>query len=349
MRSGKMVLTVLAAGLTGGLGLILAGADEAPRPAEAGTLVIVDAGGKEHKVKTWKFITGTRRLGWLAPAKAPPADDTGPKATKAERPRPAAVGPEALVLRPEMKVHFAAGVVNLIPLDRLRSLDFDNEKRTVTARVAVSGKPEEDVTLTGTTRFEDINRVTIEAEVDKGAAGVAAITFRGGVPRNGIRAVRFPAPKVAPPVAAGRPAVVLSADKDVKKRHKVSDLQALYQLADGSQRLLNTLMFKKTLKVDLGKVTRIAAGTEESDDTVWQVVQKDGDDSTLTLLTNMPLAGKPALLIGLLGRVPAGYVLFPVRRIAEVQFDKAGEPAEKDKGKEKAREKEKGKDAAKKG
>ena len=31
--------------------------------------VVVDANGKEHKLKTWKFTAGTRHLSWLAPAK----------------------------------------------------------------------------------------------------------------------------------------------------------------------------------------------------------------------------------------------------------------------------------------
>jgi hypothetical protein len=339
MHIGKMGL-ILTAGLAA-LGLLAAGADEAPKPAEAGTLVIVDAGGKEHKVKDWKFVAGTRRLGWLAaPARAPAKDEAG----KGRRARPATpAGPEALVLRAELNVHFAAGVVYLIPLDRLRSLAFDDKERTVSARVA-GARPDEDVTLTGTTRYEGINRVTIEAEVSKGEAGIAAITFRGGVPKGGIRAVRFPAAKVAAAAPAGRPAVVHSADKDVKKTYKVSDLQALYAQADGSERLLSTLMFKKTLKVDLNKVSKIVASTEESDDTVWQVVQKDGDDSTLTLLTSMPLDGRPALLVGLLGRVPAGYLLFPVRRIVEVHFDAEG-PAAKDKGKDETKDKGKGKEA----
>ena len=39
-----------------------------------------------------------------------------------------------------------------------------------------------------------------------------------------------------------------------------------------------------------------------------------------TLLPKVTLEGKPATLVGLVGRVPAGYKLFPLHVIAEVEF-----------------------------
>ena len=53
--------------------------------------------------------------GWLASD----ADDPAPNKDKKKRP-PVASGPEALAFREETKINFAAGVVTLIPLDRLR-------------------------------------------------------------------------------------------------------------------------------------------------------------------------------------------------------------------------------------
>ena len=35
---------------------------------EPNTLIVTDANGKEHKLKTWKFAHGTRHLAFLAPA-----------------------------------------------------------------------------------------------------------------------------------------------------------------------------------------------------------------------------------------------------------------------------------------
>src|SRR4051812_23499444 len=53
-------------------------ADEPPNPAEPGTLVVIDAAGKEQKIKAWKFTAGVRALGWLATRAAndpPPETD----------------------------------------------------------------------------------------------------------------------------------------------------------------------------------------------------------------------------------------------------------------------------------
>ncbi len=297
-------------------------AEDSPKPAEPGTLLLIDAAGKEQKLKAWKFTAGVRRLSWLAPDDKPATEKPGAKGKTATKPpgRPAAVGPEALVVRDELKIHFLAGVTSFVPLDRIRSLRFDNEKDTMTVRVAVGPKEEDDVTLTGTTAYKGINKLTLAAEVDKGEAGVAELTYQGGVPRGNIKEIRFPAPKVQPE-KPGRAAVVTTMDKDVKKLHKVSELLPLYLMPSGREKTLTTLMFRKTLKIDVAKLKKIVAGTADSDDIVWQVAQKDGEDASLTLLESMPVAGGTARLVGLVGRVPAGWRLFPVRRINAVQFD----------------------------
>ena len=313
-------------------------ADEAPKPAEPGTLVILDAAGKEQKLKTWKFTTGTRRLGWLAPAgeKAPDKGPAGEKDVAPRRKPPA--GPEALELRAEMKIEYVEGVLTLVPLDRLRSLDYDNDKETVTARVATGAKPDADEVLTGTTKYRRINKLVLEAEVDRGEQGVAEIKFLGGLPR-GIRGVRFPPPKAPAAAPAGRPAVVVSADGDAKTTHKVADLLPLYQLADGSERLLPTLMFRKTLKLDVAKIAKIATTGNENDPS-WQVTMKAGGDETLTLLPKVPYEGRQATLVGLVGRVPVGYKLFPVAAISAITFDAAAaKPATKEKDKKADQEK----------
>jgi hypothetical protein len=294
---------------------VLAG--DTPKPAPAGTLVVIDAAGKEQPVKAWTFTAGVRRLAWLAPRDKTPA-------------KKEAAGPEALVVRDDEKIFYVDGALTLVPLDRLRSVEFDTAKSLMTVRVAAGGKAA-DVVLVGTTRYKGINKLTLEAEVDKGDAGVAALTYQGGVPR-GIRAVRFPEPKVAEEKHGGRPAVVLTEDKTSRKAHPVTDLAALYQLGPGQETLSPTLMFRKTLKVDVAKVKKISRASEsDGRDVVWQVEQKDGDDSTLTLLTTITLEGKSARLVGLLGKVPAGYRLFPPLSIAAVHFDATEAPKEKEK------------------
>jgi hypothetical protein len=342
----------------GGLLCLNLRADEAPKPAEAGTLIVIDSAGKEQKLKSWKFVGGVKALPWLAPEKVPgkeaekePAKEKAPAKEKVESrdrkkaPRRAPAeeedatpkGPLALAVRDETKIHFAEGVLTLVPLSRIRTIEFDNEAETMTVRVAVTDKPDADVTLTGTTAYKGINKVTLEADVDKGEAGVASLTYHGGVPK-GIKGIRFGAPQVEAAPKPGRPAVVQTADKDVKRDHKVADLQALYRLGAAQERLLPTLMFKKTLKLNLNNVKKIAAAGEDPDETAWQVVQKDGDDSTFTLLPFTTIDEKRATLAGLVGKVPAGYKLFPIRRIAEVNFDTTEGEKEKEKEKEKPKD-----------
>src|SRR5262249_8232628 len=154
------------------------------------------------------------------------------------------------------------------------------------------------------TKYKRINKLVIEAEVDKGELGVAEVKYLGGYPR-GIRGVRFPVPKAAPPVPEGRRALVVSDEGEKKTTHKIVDLLPLYRLADGSEKLLPMLAFKKTLKVDVDKIKKVAAVSG-----AWQVTLKDGGDETLTLLETVPYEGKQARLLGFVGRVPVGYKLF---------------------------------------
>ena len=295
-----------------------------------GAILLVDAAGKEHKVAAYQITAGTRRLGWLVAEKVAPDK----KAPKGKRPVVATEGPEALVVRDDASIRFLEGVVTLVPLTQLRAVRFDGEKGTMTAVVVVSAKAEEDVSMTGTTKYKGINKITLEAEVDKGDAGVATLTYQGGVIKGGIRSVTFPSPK-ADAIKAGRPAVVTTQDDDVKKTHKVSDLLALYRLPSGAEKLLPTMMFKKTLKLDLAKVKTIDVSSEKEADSVWQIAQKDGEEASLTPLGTLPIDGQTATLVGLVGRVPTGYKLFPLRRVHAIAFDTTEEPKVKDKDKPK--------------
>src|SRR5437660_1799336 len=80
---------------------------EDKKPQADGGLIIIDAKGKENKIKTWEIVKGTRRLGWLAPPpeKKPDEDkkDDKDKGGPAPPRRPARLaapqGPEALVFR----------------------------------------------------------------------------------------------------------------------------------------------------------------------------------------------------------------------------------------------------------
>jgi hypothetical protein len=294
------------------------------RAAEDSSLVIVDAAGKEQKLKSWKFLTGTRRLGWLEPTapgrgKDKEAKDAGPDTSRPPRLPPPPSGPEALAFREEHSTDFENGILTLVPLDRIRRIEYDNEQETVTVHVAGKG---EDIVLTGTTKFVGTNKLTIEAEVNLGDLGVAEKKFLGGVRKGGIRAVRFPSPKAPAAVPAGRPAAITDTDKD-KTIHAVTDLQPLYRLADGSERRVSALFFKKTLRVDVGKMRGLQLSKGEQGEIDCQLSLKNGDEHTLTLLRTVSLDGRPAALQGLVGIVPAGYQEFPIHTVAEVRFDGA--------------------------
>jgi hypothetical protein len=295
----------------------LGAVEDRSKAPEAGTLLVLDAAGKEQKLKTWKFTEGVRRLGWLAPTKKAEEKDDAVKdkkgAPKDKHAMPAS--PEALAIRAEMEIEYLEGVLTLVPLDRLHSIEFDNDKDTMSVQV---GEGESAEKVSGSTKYKRINKLVIEAEVDKGDLGIAEIKYVGGIPR-GIRGVRFPIPKAAPPQPQGRRVLVVSADgKSKTTQHKVVDLLPLYRLPDGGEKLLPTITFKRTLKLEVAKIKKIVAG---DGDNGWQVTMKDGGEETLTVRETIPYEGKEARLLGFVGRVSVGYKLFPVRAIAEITFD----------------------------
>lgn len=293
--------------------LPFAAGQDARKPASA-TLTVVDSKDKSNKVTDWKWLSGTRRLGWLA------GDEPKPK-DKVKKGQPAA-GPEAFALREETTINFAKGVTTLIPLDRLRKMTFDAEKKTLTV-LANAGK--DDVTLEGTTKYTGINWIGLEAEVDQGGDGVAAVKFQGGGLKGNVKSVLFPLSDVEA-IKPGRPAVVQTLDKNVKKKHVVSDLMPLYSVNGGREKLAGTLMFRKTLKLEVDKLKTITDATED-DEITWRVVPKEGEERLLTLLDKATIDGQPAELLGFVGKVPVGYKLFPLRRIAGVYFDVTEVPA----------------------
>ena len=55
----------------------------------------------------------------------------------------------------------------------------------------------------------------------------------------------------------------------------------------------------------------------------WTVTLKDGNEETFSLLEMGELEGKQAKLQGLLAKVPAGWKLFPLHCLGEVDFEEA--------------------------
>jgi hypothetical protein len=288
---------------------------------DAGTgIVVVDAKGKENKIKSWQIVAGTQRLGWLAPAEAPDKE-VKPKDKDADAPprrpvRPTARGPEALAFRDDNSTSYAKGVMTYIPLEHLRSVEFDGETQTATVRVATSDKPGDDVILTGTTKYAGVNKLTIEAEVDKGDLGIAAIKYTGGV-KNGIKAVRFPSPKPYKAPAGRTASVTVDLEKKDTTPEKVTGLQVLY-LTTGGEIVSPILMFKKTIKLDVAKLKKLAVTNLKERELTLSL--KDGNEETLTLMDSGELNDKAVKLEGLLAHSPAGWKLYPLHTITAVEF-----------------------------
>ncbi len=305
---------LLCAGGLAGLFVNAAPAED-PKAADPGTLIVIDGAGKEVKLKSWTFTQGVEHLSWLnikaEDGKKEPAPPKGPKRG------PSKEGPEAFAFRELESTTFKDGIVTMVPLDRVRAVDYDTEKQTVTIRVATSDKPAEDASIVGSTEYKGINKITLEAEVDKGDLGVAEVKFLGGAIKGGIRGLRFAPPKVSA-LPAGRPANLVINDGK-KPTANVSDVQALYRLGDGSERLSPLLFFKKTIKIDIAKIKKLSFGGKDGEDVT--LTPKEGEEATFTPLKTVMLDGKEAELVGLLARVPAGYRLFPLHTISEIEFD----------------------------
>jgi hypothetical protein len=267
---------------------------------KAPALGIVNAAGKQEKLLRWHFTQGTRKLSWLAA----PEDKAG--------------GPECLQLREEHSTTYVEGILTLIPLGSLKAIDYDPDKKSV--RVTALATDGKDVILSGTTKYQNFNRIALDGEADLGELGAAEVKLQGG-DAKGVRGVRFPAPQPASEVR-GRTATVLADDKE-KSVHAVAGLTPLY-LSGSTYRTLPELMFKKTVKIDLDKMIklrRLPPADKKQTALEFEVTLGSGEQHNLTLLTKIEHDGKTAQLVGLVGQVAVGYKLFPLHTIAELRFE----------------------------
>jgi hypothetical protein len=271
---------------------------------ESHLLVVPPTGGKEIKLVDWRFSLGTRRLD---------LDGSAPAKSKAKKP----TGPEYLEFREDKSTTFQDGILTLVPLTSLRKLDYDNDKKTVTAVVVKAG--DKDETLSGTTKFKGINKIVLEADAVLEGLGNAVVKFNGGT-ADGLRSIRFPQPHAAAEAKSPVTSIV-AADKE-KTKHAAHDLQPLY-LVDGAYRLLPYVMFKKTVKIDMDKIASLRFIPSEDKKKIsydFEVTLRDGAKHTLTMLTKIDLEkSKSVVFEGFLGRVPVGYKLFPPHTIQELR------------------------------
>jgi hypothetical protein len=292
--------------LAGALFLACCGTAPAGDKGDANVLTVIDKDGKEHKLKTWKFVTGTRKLSWLAPADKEPA-----KGKKAP-----AAGPEVFVVS-EGEYPLKKRVLTFIPVESVRSIEFDATEKKMTVRVAVSTTEDDDAKIEGVTGYENTNHFAVEAQTDLGELGQATVRFQGGGAK-GVKSFRFADPKPVDPLPAGRAGKIKQQDTKLPTFRFV-DLQPLYATAGGQERTLPHLYFKETVKVELAKIEKMVgdkldftltlAGGKEQPPLVLLERPKDSD-------------GKGTLqLEGLVGRGIVGWRLFPMITVGELTFD----------------------------
>jgi len=272
----------------------------------AGILTVIDGAGKEIQLKNWRFTNGTRSL-----------NPTGKGKT----------GGEFLEFREDKSTAYQNGILTLVPLASIRTIDYDASKKAVT--LTVLGPTGKDIVLTGTTKYIGINKIQVQGERDLGEIGVGTVKFQGGDPKNpkNIHGLRFPSPKPTAAVA-GKPATILARDKE-KTVHKVWHVLPLYQAKGDAARPVPILWFKATVKIDMDKIKslrHIPPENKKQTDHDFEVTLRDGKQHNLTLLEKINLDdSKPAQLLGLLARVPAGYKLFPAHTIAEARWEDGNE------------------------
>lgn len=289
-----------------------------PAPKPEPLTLRLEGATKEVRLRDWRCTTGTRRLAWLGDPPPPPA--RGKKSVI----RP--TGPEALEFREERSTLYQNGIVTLVPLTALKQIAYDPAAKSVAATLLTAGGKEQ--TLTGTTKFTGINKLALDGDADLGELGNAPLRFIGGNGK-GLRVVRFPTPQPAPE-AKGRAVTIVAEDKE-KTAHAIVDPQALYVI-EGQQRAVPYLIFKGGMKVELDKLTalsRIAPKTKKVLSTEFTLTTQGGEPQTRTLLTKVDLDGRPAQLLGLLGRVPAGWKLFPPHTIATLRGETPKAKAER--------------------
>ena len=168
-------------------------------------LLVVPANGKEVKLVDWRFSQGVR---WI--------DATGdvPKPAKGKLP----AGSEYLEFREEKSTTLKNGIYTYIPLASLRKLEYDRDKKIVSAIFVQNDGT--DLTLLGSTKTAS-NKITIEAEAILDGLGAATVKFQGGIDK-GLQSVAFPVAE-ASGKSQGGTAVVIADDKE-KTKHTVADL-----------------------------------------------------------------------------------------------------------------------------
>ncbi len=263
-----------------------------------------------------RFTSGMRPLPWsvaVAPKKGV---------------KPAPPGPEHLEFREDNSTTFKDGIVTFVPVAALQRLEYDHDKKSIQAMVAVAEGKE--IVIVGTTKFGGINKFHFEGVAKSADATLPAGLFQvqDGLLKTPIRGVRLHVEGGAAKPAEkpqGRVAVIVSQDKD-KSEHKVFGVTALYRVGT-SQRLAPVLTFQKMGQLDIATMDSLRQLPPEKKGGLahdYEVTLRDGSKQKLALLEKTTLdENQAAQLVGLVGQGTVGYKLFPPHTIASVRWETA--------------------------
>ncbi len=264
------------------------------------TATLIDPTGKEISLTGVKILTGGRRLAWLA----------DPKGGATEEARK---GPLALEVREPNSTTYQKGVITLIPAGSVEAVRYEYDKQTMIVLVKGAAEP-----IPGTLHFRGINTVGLE-----GAVGGVVGKFAGGSPKDGFKAVKFPAARPLPPPPSGGIAWGIQIDqpKAGNPTLSVRNLKALYVFPGGVEILADSLPIRKgdTLPLDtkLKKLEMLAVDTNTHMAAV-EVTLEGGPDRIVVLQLTREQAGRTGTLVGLVGEVAVGWKLFPLHTIKTI-------------------------------
>lgn len=275
--------------------LVVAGSHAAETPTAA---TVTDAEGKEIKVETLKFGTGTRRLGWLA----------DPNGTTDD----AKKGPLVIELREPHSTTYAKGIVTFVPLGAIESIKYDYDKQV--SSVSVKGLTEP---LAGTLQYKGINVLAFAGTVD----GKAASYSGGAFTKGNIKAVGFPEAKPAVARKASLWAIQIDQPKAENPTLKAGNFKFLYAFPGGGEELTDAAIVRKgdPFKLDDNVKAFTPVAVDQNTHMAAVEVQVGDAEKIVIIPLEIEKDGKKGSLAGLIGEVDAGWKLFPIHTIKSMK------------------------------
>jgi hypothetical protein len=272
-------------------GALLVQADE----PVAGGAIVVDADGREHTLTQVKFGAGTKRLAWLA----------DPNGTTDD----AKKGPLALEFREPNSTTLLKGVVTLVPVASIESVEFDQAKQEVT--LSVKGLQQR---LVGILFDRRVNGLGVSGQEDGKAA-----TYRGGaIGKSSVKSMSFGGAQ-SPPKLKRQTTwnVQIVQPKANNPTVVVRNLKVLIGRSAGAEKLVDGLPVRKGEPINFDtKLKRLEIlAHDQVTDVVAAEVEAGGPERTIIIPHILEQDGKPGTVVGLLGEVDAGWKLFPLHTI----------------------------------